>query len=278
MKRETRRGCIRVLGMLLLTLALIEIGLRVIAPFGAIRYYSDLSRQLAAFVHDDDRGYVMYPGLYEFSNWSALINRDGTRYTPAVKAAECSIAFVGDSLTWGFGVNDADVFVNLLAADVDARVINAGLSAYNSEHVLRAIEAIEADGFVYVIINNDAEVTVQRAHDLPVTPAPVLLNRAAMGVYLDFAAKTGGGAATDDQRFEHDLRQIAARGDVLMAVFEDGRGWHERVAGIVPDVIVLPAYTQRISAVDQHPNARGHAEIAAALVGHVREFEEVVCR
>lgn len=278
MGRKARKVIIAGLFMMLLTFGVIELVIRYGDPWGGIRYYSDLSRQLAAFVESEHGGYTMYPGLYEFSNWTALINRDGTRHTPAAKAADCRIAFVGDSLTWGFGVNDADVFVNLLAVEMGAQVVNAGLSAYNSEQVLRAIEAMDADGFVYVIINNDAEVTVQRAHDLPVTPAPVLLNRAAMGVYLDFAAKTGGGAATDEQRFEHDLRQIAARGDVLMAVFEDGRGWHERVAGIVPDVIVLPAYTQRISAVDQHPNARGHTEIAAHLLPHVREFEEVVCR
>jgi hypothetical protein len=277
MGRKARKYIIAGLFMMLLTFGAIELLLRYGDPWGGIRYYSDLSRQLASFV-EAERGFMMYPGLYEFSNWSALINLDGSRYTPASKSADCDIVFVGDSLTWGFGVNDQHVFVNHIAGEIDAHVVNAGLSAYNSEQVLMAIETMDADGFVYVIINNDDEVTVQRTNDLPVTPAPLLLNRAAASVYLDFAAKTGGGAATDEQRFEHDLRQIAARGDVLMAIFEDVRGWHERVAAIVPEVIVLPPYTARISVVDPHPNAVGHQQIAANLLPHVKALESEVCQ
>lgn len=278
MKQQIRRGCIGVLLSVLFGLALIEGGLRVLDPFGAIRYYTDLNHQFAGFVQDDNRGYAMYPGLYEFSNWTALIERDGNRRTPDTHADDCTIAFVGDSLTWGFGVNDADTFPNLLAQQIPAQVINTGLSGYNSENVLMTIGSTPADGYIYTIIDNDDDATVAHDNPYPIPPVSLLADHMAAAIYLDYAFKSGGGTAKDSVRFGHDMTMLAARDDVLLTVFEDARGWHRQVVGLAPDVLLIPPYTHMNSKADPHPNAEGHQQIAAALLDNIKAFVTDVCK
>lgn len=102
-----RRGCLKAVRASLIMALIFIVGLwgllRIFDPLGVLRYYNDLSRLFADYVVSE-RGYSMYPGLHQYSNWTALIERNGNRHVPDGKNAACEIAFVGDSVTFGFGV------------------------------------------------------------------------------------------------------------------------------------------------------------------------------
>src|SRR5688572_13884306 len=111
-----RRAVIAVLLTFLATLAFIEGGLRLFDPLGARRYLDDAA--LYVYVHRA-RGYVMLPGVYQFSNWQVTILSDTSRAVPATNtSAPCTLALIGDSVTFGQGVSDGDTWANLMAKEL----------------------------------------------------------------------------------------------------------------------------------------------------------------
>jgi hypothetical protein len=251
------------------TLLLIEPALRIVDPLGGYRYYSDLSRLFAGYVVSE-RGYSMYPGMYQFSNWDALIERSGNRHTPDSRAGGCTLAFLGDSVTFGFGVSDAETFVNLLAQQTDARLLNTAIPAYNSANILKTLHTTPAAGYVYVIISNDDEPTKTRTNRYPV--ASVFQQNSIM-VYVDALTHLGGDAERDIDRFNADMAALD-RPDVLRVAFRDPLNWYQTLPD---DVVLLPMWTHGNSVIDGHPDKVGHAEIAQHLAPYVSDFAARLC-
>src|SRR5262245_53206812 len=114
--RKTLRDHLKAIGGALLivgfTLLLLEILLRVVDPWD-IQYFNDLEVMgNEHFVSDAQRGYTLGDGSYRYSHWSATI-ADGTRLIPNTSPdAACEIVILGDSVAFGYGVDDADVWVN----------------------------------------------------------------------------------------------------------------------------------------------------------------------
>lgn len=93
-------------------LILAEVGVRV---FGS-------ARQAPALVLDDERlGHVIAPG-------TGGTDADGFRN--AAVAAECSVLVVGDSQTWGFGVEDDETFSAQLTHDTGLSVYQMANGSY----------------------------------------------------------------------------------------------------------------------------------------------------
>lgn len=274
MKR--RSGCLRAIIITLLTIIVLipvaEGYFRYLDPSGAYRYFADEARLIAGIVRSE-RGYSLYPGLYQFSNWSALILPDSTRDLPDAHSGTCKLAFVGDSLTWGFGVNDSDTFANQIAGQVEAQVVNVAMTGYTSHSVLKSVATYPADGYIYLAIYNDDEPYMEWQSTRPL---PYHFDHGGLEVYL-FMAK-GGKRVKDVTRFKSDLEALRARGDVLIvALDEQVAGWNDRIRAVAPDVLLLPMFTGTVSRFDSHPNAQGHQHIATALRAHVAAFEERVC-
>lgn len=268
--RRFRIGCTIFLIWVLVMLLGGEWFLRTADPLGGYRYYGDLSRLFAGYVVSE-RGYSMYPGIYQFSNWTALIERDGNRHTPASKDSACKIAFVGDSVTFGFGVSDPDTFVNLIAAQVNAQIVNTAIPAYNSVNIRQTIDTYPATGYVYVVISNDDEPTKLRQN---INPIEYHFNQDIFGVYVDALMHLNGDFPRDSERFNTDIAALMARDDMLMVGFKDAGGWYKRLPDSIP---TMPFWTHGNSFIDGHPNPEGHREIAASLLPYVQEFERRVC-
>ena len=108
----------------------------------------------------DARGYNVRSGTHVLSSFTFTLLPDRTRAVPATNpSASRTLVFVGDSVTFGYGVDDAQTWVNLVARQrPDWHVVNAGVSGYNSTNVRRNVEQDRtADALVYLIVNNDAE-------------------------------------------------------------------------------------------------------------------------
>lgn len=263
MSRRTRHTVIAILSICLATVILVEASLRLLDPWRALRYFADQDALYRTFDADSWRGYHSAPGHYTFSNWQADILPNGSRRVPDSKPNGCRVVFLGDSVTFGFGVDDRDTWVNLLARELPIHAINAGVYSYNAERVRDSLNAYPgAAVYVYLFISNDGD------------PDPIWQNRsnawhwairdywyAAESPYFPPQAYTPGFAAALD---------TLKRRTVMVAFDTDGL---PRQVGAT----LIPPYTHGISRADSHPNSAGNREIAAAMLPIVQQAVDRVC-
>jgi hypothetical protein len=248
-----------------------ELALSVFDPWG-MHYFDDVGSIWEHVIPHENRVYVLSPGVYHFSNWSVNQLNDYTRLVNNSQEGACKVVFLGDSVTWGHGVNDDDTWVNLLAAQLPGTtVINAGFDAYNSENVLGTLaDYPDAHLFVYLIFANDAVPTLD-VHRKP--------HYSMLGKYLLYIVEQLSGDADQSQhsdtiRFKAEIQQMGLDPRVIFIGFDE-----PLAQSLKPeyDVFLIPAYRNSISKVDFHPNPEGHKEIAEAVLPYVRAAVERQC-
>jgi hypothetical protein len=214
-------------------------------------------------------GYHYTPGPYDMLVYDATIGLDGLRVVPDTRYSDCTVATIGDSITFGMGVQDNQTFTNLLAQTfTDVQWVNAGMPAYNVENVREQLAAVPADGYIWLIIRND-DVPRARYGYVP----PVL---SATALYLEFFFYPDL-PAPDFEFFDTTAREMLSRRDVLPFVHEHERLIPEILAHY-PAIPVVPNDRQQVvSAGDNHPNAAGHQQIAHAMQPYVAPFIERIC-
>jgi len=250
---------IYILLSILLGLFAIEIALRLIDPFGVV-YFDRIQQYDRYLIEDIARGYVMGAGIYDFEDWQATINIRHERVTPD-SGAGCRVVFLGDSVMFGWGVNDNETLVNRLAAILDIEAVNTGTNGYNIEQVAATLRAYAADAFVYLAIGNDADDTWNLTERQSARSSAASLSK-----YLGFLT------------FHHPQANSAAwhrYTDALGAIQEGERlltfAFDLAYAEYAPGAILLPMYTSQVSVADGHPDATGHIEIAAAMLPALQE-------
>ncbi|MBI5960951.1 MAG: SGNH/GDSL hydrolase family protein [Chloroflexi bacterium] len=243
----------------------IEIGLRLVDPWG-MNYFWDVADIWNQAEAHPNRIAALPPGRYRLRGWTVNQLDNFTRRVPASQGGECEIVFVGDSMTWGHGVDDDETWVNLVAAQLrGTTVINAGFDQYNSDNVLRALADFpDADLFVYLVIDNDAEPTVVVTHQ---PTASMLKMYLVYGAYYLTTGDTGTIEEENRQeekgRFESDIAQLAADGRVVFFGFDE-----PLARSLIPDypITLLPSMTHPLSLVDRHPDPEGHKDFAASIL------------
>lgn len=271
MGKSARRRLIAVLLGILLALLLGEALLAWLDPLGFI-YFRDQA-YLASEIIPDPRGYGLRPGTYPLS-FALTILPDGTRAVPATnEAADTTLVFLGDSVTFGYGLDDEQTWVNLIARELPGvHVVNAGVSGYNATNVRRAAAHYpDAAALVYLIVNNDAEPEKQPDFDHPRSPVQLswlalyLLN---LPEYLSPVSAQAEIARGDIPRYFDDLRGLLADDRVLALAFDDAFGHMtiERCCAIS----LIERGTDRVSPADGHPGVRGSQEIARQILTLLR--------
>jgi hypothetical protein len=256
--------------ILLITLAFglpaIDFGLFHLDPAGVRRYFYDYE-DLALLSTPAADGYRLSPGVHRFAMYSATISDDGLRMVPNNQGGSCHIVFVGDSVTFGMGANDADTFVNLLAADIPAAVSLVAFPAYSAANVALSIQDYPADGYIWLIIQNDDEpMVVWKPIDGDMPPA--------MALYISWLFSTGKLIPPNTIRFVRYAAPVIARADVLAFAF---RGDALTEAAKQLGAIVIDHYTGHVSRYDAHPDAAGHRQIAFAMRARVMAFVNQQC-
>lgn len=269
-RKKIVRAIIAALASFLLLLLLLEGALAAFDPYG-MAYFNDLA-QMKAAMRSDPRGYSLPPGTYTYSHWSATIKPDRTRYVPATNPAAVQVVFIGDSVTFGHGVNDDAAWVNLVAAALpDAQVINAGMTMFNSTNALRTLDLFpEADLFVFTVIHNDQLPEMYLANDAGLPP-PIYSYLRLYAAYGPFRSSNIDDAEQDHfqrDRFDAELDAINASGRALMMSFEDEFG---QSLAARHNAQLMPWYTSRISTVDRHADIKGNQEMAEYALPLVRE-------
>lgn len=259
--RQARLPLIGALCTILLFLWGLDTMLWTIDPQGAVRYFADWYG-LQAHATPAVDGYRYSPGSIALIQYTVTITDEGLRAVPTSRGGACRIAFIGDSVT--FGLNNPVSFVDLLAPEINATVINAGIPGYNIGNIAREINAVHANGYIWLIFANDAQPAAQWSPPPPLPPALILYQR------LHSASTPGSDTAT----FERLLTPMLARHDVLAFVFNGGA---VSVVAQIHGAVVIPLYTHRISAADGHPTTEGAQQIAASMHDRVVVFTQSIC-
>lgn len=263
-----RRNLLIVLLCIALPVLLMEPFLRAIDPVGIYSYFADYEA-LAALSLPAPDGMRFAAGVHRFSMYTATIGKDGLRVVSGNRGGACQIAFVGDSVVFGMG---SDVsFVDMLAPEINATVINAGIPGYSAGNVARSIDMIPAEGYVWLIIQNDddppARWTRPTGGGMP----------SATTLYLGYwFPGTYALPERNEPRFIEMAAPVLSRSDVLAFVFD-----HQALTDVVrrefPQVRVIPHYTGHVSRFDAHPDRRGAQQIADAMREQVAAFVAKRC-
>lgn len=259
-----------------ITLGMAEIALRIVDPWG-LRYFDDvekMSREM--FEPDDQLIYRMKDGAYQYSYWQTQI-ADHRRVTPATNPdAGCTLAFLGDSVTFGYGVNDDQTWVNGVAADLpDVHVLNYGVPRYSSTNVLLTRRTFpDHPAYIYTIFNNDSEPSYDPRQDMALTSRN---DRPWLVLYMQMAIRRSTPSAPiDSTRFFSEVDDLLAEGRVYLVAFE-----HDVLTDLVVehgyDVHIVPFPPHPISVSDFHLNSQGNAELAASLSPFVKDVAAQAC-
>lgn len=257
-----------------LSFTAVEISLRVADPWG-MRYFDDAATAgRVMFIPDDQRGYILKDGLYTFSHWQATIQQ-GRRVVPDTTPSDCSLALLGDSVTFGGGVNDDATWANQLARMVSGvEVVNYGTPRYNAANsAATRISAPDHDVYLYTVFNNDSEPAYNPATDAliggyqqawVVLYTQFLLRRYAPPAPVDVEAVY---TAVDDLLDAGRVYLVAFRDDVLTNALVS-RGY---------DVYVVPYPPHPVSRADFHLNEQGNALLAESLLPLARQITSIHC-
>ena len=230
---------------------------------GVVRYTLDYADLQAHAVPAPD-GIRYEPGTYALRMYTVTIGADGLRAVPESRGGACRIAFVGDSIVFGMGSDIS--FVDLLAPDIDATVINAGIPGYGVENVAAELDSIAADGYVWLAFRNDSEPPLVYARPSGSIPPALLL-------YRDYLNPPPAPPLRPDYFREH-AAPILTRADVLVFAF-DGLPLSDIAAEYGAHRI--PNYHYAVSKYDGHANERGNAEVADSMRDAVAAFVERTC-
>jgi len=270
--RVVLKHMLMVLVVTVSTVAILEAALAVFDPTGVI-YMNEIS---ALFFRDtarpDPRGYGVAPGEHHGRYWSFTIQPDGTRLTPDTSPGAARTAvFIGDSLTFGYGVNDRDVWVNLLARHfTDWQLINPSMPAFNAENYARTFDLYpDADVIFVVTIPNDLTAG---AYIAPFEPPPIY-------AYVDLYLRTLQGRLAPPPLNEAELRDVSVKWEAsLRRMAADPRvhvitfpgAYAQQVARVVPNVSTVGYFTSTVSKIDPHASIAGNRELYESMLPVVR--------
>ncbi|MDZ4764614.1 MAG: SGNH/GDSL hydrolase family protein [Chloroflexota bacterium] len=274
MRKRVIRAIIGVLFVTALTIYLLEAALWFIDPLGITTYLRD---QSTFIIIPNAEGFTHPPGQIALRHWSYTIDSSGNRVMPAGSDA-CTLAFVGDSITFGQGVNDTESFAYQFALDYPAvQFINLGKIAYNIANIRAAVENHPADGYIYFITDNDDGLMWTRPTSEWGQPLDPPEGRAAIRYYIATFLELRTPAITDIDAFWRDFDALDARDDMLM--FAMGSPLAAQIVERQPDVPVIPRWTVdlKVSWIDWHPNPAGHAYLMANMESAVRAFVTARC-
>ena len=270
----------RVIGIPVITLISVVIGLevllRVIDPLGGYARLIGI-RAISTLIEDDPIGLTYRAGHIHAPDYSVTMLSDHSRLVQDSNwQSDCQIAFIGDSFTFGLGVNDEDTFVNYLAQSLALNARNYGINGYNTQQVLIMRNRIQADGYVYLHIDNDwhrravfDEGTVREQLQQPVF---------ALSPYLRSRPVGEPTLADDNGIYRVSLATLATDPQVLTFAFDTDIGtraheWHKSII-LLDDALYIEHQT---SYLDAHPNKTGHHLIAGVMQPHLETFVNRIC-
>jgi hypothetical protein len=297
-----------------------EVAVRSFDLFGA-SLYREIGRYMRDLEPDPTVGYHHRPGLRTtYQGATVEINALGFRERPLAPKSPGSwrVLLLGDSVTFGWGVEADATFGRRLEVDLSDRIgravetVNAGVCGYNTSQELGSMrahgEAVAADAVVLLYVDND----INPAEPLPVAgeARDALADGSALrslvlrswlgriGVHLLTARgpETGPGRAESMNALAAIAAECRARSRPFVVfgyrlersprtdgLFAEVAGVARREGFAFHDVMpwfeaVHPRDVTN-SFLDSHPNPRGHAMLARGMAKDLaRDFAPALAR
>jgi hypothetical protein len=210
--------------------------------------------------------------------------------------ATCTIAILGDSVAFAYGVNDDQSWLNVVAREFpNVRFINLAVPRYNSSNVVGTWNATpDADAYLYLIISNDLDpaLDVETERFVGGGTGQLWLLR-----YTNFAVKRGGGTdqveaqvspdaaaappLPDDYpglgRLWYEIEELHTDERVYFVAFEKEPLTSTLLARDLPLTTWSYPSQRRISLADYHLNPTGNAELAAQALPLFRQIIQERC-
>ena len=162
---------------IVLSFGLAELFIRMLDPIG-ISYYEHAKNYHLDKVADDEMYYRHQPNLErDYQGVSVQTNALGFRDKPILdkQPDELRIMFLGDSVTFGWGVRQEDIFVRRAGEILEERLrrpvrtINTGVGSYNTDNQDAALRRygpmLEPDMVVLTYVSNDIDPTPEQEFD-----------------------------------------------------------------------------------------------------------------
>lgn len=248
--------------IVVLTVVCAEFALR-LDPFGILRY---LSAQHRIQYDQERKPYRPVPQIKSAEYGTITINENTTRYLPDAHDHACKIAIVGDSMAWGWEVDDHDTWANLLASHVDAELVNWAVPGYNLLQVLETIDQLQSyDGFIYLFFENDGDI--DHTAGAVASWSAIVTHLHAQQVQHDIYT------LPDEQ-----MRELLTTLPRNIFVFGFSLPYTRRMAAFYP-IHIIPFYDSayHLNSTDWHPNPMGHRLIFEAVYGQISTFINQVC-
>lgn len=261
-----------------MSLLMIELGLMLFDPWRVmnLRDFGALDR----FMVPDPSGFG-HPAnsRLDLFHWSFTTTADGTRTVPAAVPDGPRVVFVGDSVTFGDGVNDEDTWVSLVAGRLGLNAINAARIRYSAENVQRLLDQYPDDCVVFLTIENDYEPSYNYRvlGDAERQPPPwkpyiqlylegIAIQREAGARGRDLDSET---AAALPREYTDAMAAIAAHPTLLLLAFDTNYG---AMVKATYGAALIPYYTGVIGVFDSHANAAGNVELADSITPLVKQW------
>jgi hypothetical protein len=252
--------------IILITLVMLEALLVIVDPIRFSEVQRDWS-DLREHVVKRDNYYVFRPGTYDLVRYSVTINEDGTRNLPD-NGSGCRVVAVGDSFTFGMGVDDNESWVNIAARETGYNWINSGMPGLQASNFVTILDEYPADVYVYLNTANDAavyeEITPEQAPYRPFSALTLYIYRAA-NLPLVYEAP---------DNYRSYLDTITARDNLIWYTIDNSP---QLDINIEYGAIVLPSTFEIIGVDDSHPNPTGHEQIWKTMENTLKPFVESYC-
>lgn len=257
------RMIILLLISILISIGATELLMRVFDPIG-LAFFDDIVAWNKGLLPDPE-GYKMPDGIASFTRWSYTVE-NGYRITPANHPNGETVYFVGDSLTFGWGVQDDQTWVNLITDELDLNGINVGKAGYNIGNFVMLIETLPPEAcIVHLSVPNDYEMGFYAGE----MEFRVLTTRWSQLFYFLRSPVLPSPIETFNADYRAKFQQMQAHSERFLTIAYDP-AIVERLSDL--GVMLIPPYTSNISAVDSHPDAVGHRQLYHGILPLVREF------
>ncbi len=216
-------------------------------------------------------GYVFKQGDYDLKRWQATIGADGFRHLNT-KQSDCSIALIGDSMTFGWGVNNDQTWAQLLANEANATILMRSQPSYNIGNIKAVYDNVQADGYIYLVFQNDGEpdTKYQAYQGLFGVAKSALQYRIEYLQYVERKRQT----ISDVPRFLDLLGQMQSDKMLVMGV-DSNHPFIQAIHTSIPYWITPSRHV--VSRTDGHANAEGNAEMYEQIRTYALPFIEAVC-
>ena len=278
------------IGSIIFTLWLVNFILGWLDPTGIWGSLHD-QWELQGVILEHPTGYAYEPGSHDLVVYDVTVLDNHTRLVPDTNpSATCTIAIIGDSVSFGMGVDDEETFANLIARNYPVQIINTARPGYNAQQALWLADFYPADGYIYLHINNDDMPIIpytRRENDfMPPFATLIVYARPLLDKFNEPSKdeqiqppvqedEANDWLASGQQVYSEAIEELVIRDDIL--IFASNYGLGQMLIEQHPQVLPIPHHKFRVSPTDPHPNAEGHEFLYEHMQPYLDNFFDDVC-